>query len=67
VPKAQVTLTNAESKSLHTLAQRTGKSQDELLREAVRQLLASRQDDRLIFQFVSGPVLQVASLQDGTS
>jgi Arc/MetJ-type ribon-helix-helix transcriptional regulator len=48
VPKAQVTLTDAESKSLRTLAERTGKSQDELLREAVRQLLAqSRQDDRL--------------------
>lgn len=41
---AQVSLTDEESEALQALAERTGKTRDELLREVVAQ---SRQQDRL--------------------
>jgi predicted transcriptional regulator len=45
---AQVSLTDEESEALQALAERTGKTRDELLREVVVQLVAqSRQQDRL--------------------
>jgi hypothetical protein len=36
----QITLTDTESKALRAIAQQTGKTKDELIREAVEQLIA---------------------------
>ncbi len=45
---AQVTLTEAESETLRAIAQRTGKTQEQLLHEAVGSFLAqSKQQNRL--------------------
>jgi hypothetical protein len=45
---AQITLSNAEGEALQAMTQTTGKTQDTLLHEAVRQFLGSRPpDDRL--------------------
>ncbi len=45
--QAQITLTDAENEILRGMAQRTGKTQDELLHEAIKLLAQPEQEDRL--------------------